>query len=82
MWIITFFGLKSAQDLENRAAHPDQELPGVPPPSGYQPVYRRPSSLRKNRERTTAIQRRVFSRFFLRKGDVCTQAIQMQTVLP
>ena len=25
------FGLKSCQDLENRAGHPHQELPGVPP---------------------------------------------------
>ena len=25
------FGLKSCQDLENRAAHPNQEFPGVPP---------------------------------------------------
>ena len=25
------FGLKSSQDLENRAAHPHQEFPGVPP---------------------------------------------------
>ena len=29
-----FFGLKSGQDLENRAAHPHQEFPGVPPPPG------------------------------------------------
>ena len=28
---MTFFGLKSSQDLENRAAHPYQEFPGVPP---------------------------------------------------
>ena len=28
MWNITFFGLKSGQDLENRAAHPHQEFPG------------------------------------------------------
>ena len=25
------FGLKQGQDLENRAAHPDQEFPGVTP---------------------------------------------------
>ena len=31
VWEITFFGLKSGQDLENRAAHPHQEIPGVPP---------------------------------------------------
>ena len=31
MWKITFFGLISGQDLKNRAAHPDQELLGVPP---------------------------------------------------
>ena len=34
VWKITFFGLKSGQDLENRAAHPHQEFPGVPPPPG------------------------------------------------
>ena len=28
---MTFFGLKYCQDLENRAARPHQELPGVPP---------------------------------------------------
>ena len=28
---ITLFGLKSGQDLENRAAHPQQESRGVPP---------------------------------------------------
>ena len=28
------FGLKWGQDLENRAAHPNQEFPGVPPPRG------------------------------------------------
>ena len=28
---MTFFGLKSGQDLENRAAHPHQEFSGVPP---------------------------------------------------
>ena len=27
----TFFGLKSGQDLENRAAHSHQEFPGFPP---------------------------------------------------
>ena len=27
-----FVGLKSGQDLKNRAAHPHQEFPGVPPP--------------------------------------------------
>ena len=27
-----FFGLKSGQDLEKRAAHPHQEFPGVSPP--------------------------------------------------
>ena len=31
---MTFFGLKSGQDLENRAAHPHQELPGVRPLRG------------------------------------------------
>ena len=29
---MTFFGLKWGQDLENRAAHPLLEFPGVPPP--------------------------------------------------
>ena len=28
---MTFFGLKQGQDLENRAARPLQEFPGVPP---------------------------------------------------
>ena len=28
---MTFFGLKYGQDLENRAAHPHQEFPGVSP---------------------------------------------------
>ena len=28
---MTFFGLKQDQDLENWAAHPHQEFPGVPP---------------------------------------------------
>ena len=28
---MTFFGLKSDQDLFNWAAHPHQEFPGVPP---------------------------------------------------
>ena len=28
---MTLFGLKSGQDLENRAAHPHQEFSGVPP---------------------------------------------------
>ena len=27
VWKITFFGLKSGQDLENQAAHPHQEFP-------------------------------------------------------
>ena len=31
VWIITFFGVKSGQDLKNRAAHPRQEFPGVAP---------------------------------------------------
>ena len=31
VWKIAFFGLKYGQDLENRAAHPHQEFPGVPP---------------------------------------------------
>ena len=32
VWKITFFGLKSGQDLKNRAAHPHVDFPGVPPP--------------------------------------------------
>ena len=37
-WVrkIAFFGLKSGQDLENRAAHPHQEFPGISPPPGIQ----------------------------------------------
>ena len=35
VWKITFFGLKSGQDLKNRAAHPHQEFLGVPPPPGH-----------------------------------------------
>ena len=31
VWKITFFGLKSGQDLKKRAAHLHQEFPGVPP---------------------------------------------------
>ena len=31
VWKMTFFGLKQGQDLENRAAHPHQEFPGVLP---------------------------------------------------
>ena len=29
---MTYFGLKSGQDLKNQAAQPHQEFPGVPPP--------------------------------------------------
>ena len=29
--LVTVFSLKYGQDLENRAAHPHQEFPGVPP---------------------------------------------------
>ena len=32
VWKMTFFGLKSGQDLKNRAAHPHQDFLGVPPP--------------------------------------------------
>jgi len=46
---MTFFGLKWGQDLENRAAHPHQEFPGVPPLPGIQGCtaceYSRRSSL-------------------------------------
>ena len=31
VWKIKFLGLKSGQDLKNRAAHPHRELTGVPP---------------------------------------------------
>ena len=31
-----FFGLKLGPDLENQAARPHQELPGVPGPSSHQ----------------------------------------------
>ena len=45
VWILearpkTFFGLEWGQDLENRAAHPHQEFPRVPPracPSSCKP---------------------------------------------
>ena len=32
LWKITFFGLKSGQDLKKRAAHPHQEFSEVSPP--------------------------------------------------
>ena len=38
---MTFFGLKLGQDLENRAAHHHQEIPGVtpsPPPAREQTI--------------------------------------------
>ena len=35
---MTFFFLKSGQDLENRAAHPFQEFPGKPPSGGQEQV--------------------------------------------
>ena len=31
VWKMTVFGLKCGQDLENRAAHPQQEFPWVSP---------------------------------------------------
>ena len=35
VWKMSPFGLKYGQDLENRAAYPHQEFPGVaPPPRG------------------------------------------------
>ena len=39
---IAFFGLKKGQDLENRAAHPHEEFPGLPPPPtpGLTMLYR------------------------------------------
>ena len=36
---ITFFVLKSGQDLKNQAAHPHQEFPVVTPGGAYSPVY-------------------------------------------
>ena len=30
---MTYFGLRWGQDLENRAARPHQEFPGIPAPS-------------------------------------------------
>ena len=48
---ITVFGLKSGQDLENRAAHPYQEFPGVPLPwkmhllALFEPFYRPKSQI-------------------------------------
>ena len=44
VWKITFFGLKSGQDLKNRAAHPHVDFPGVPPPSPPGPAVKRGSS--------------------------------------
>ena len=35
-WKMTFLGLKKGQDLENRAAHPRQELPGVSPSGSHE----------------------------------------------
>ena len=35
VWKITFFGLKSSQDLKNRVAHPHQEFLGEPPRHPY-----------------------------------------------
>ena len=32
---MTLLGLKWAQDLNNRAAHPHEEFSGVPPPPGF-----------------------------------------------
>ena len=31
VWKMTFFGLQEGQDSENRAPHPHQEFPVVPP---------------------------------------------------
>ena len=36
---ITFFGLKSGQVLENWAAHPHDEFPGVPLPRMHSQLY-------------------------------------------
>ena len=40
VWKTTFFRLKWAQGLENRAVHPHQEFLGVPPPHPPQCVIR------------------------------------------
>ena len=40
VWKITFFGLKCGQDLENQAAHPHQEFPGVLPREASVPTPR------------------------------------------
>ena len=32
VWKITLFGLKSGQDLKNRAAHPPPRIPSSTPP--------------------------------------------------
>ena len=37
-----FFDLKWSQDLENRAAHPNQEFPGVPPPESFASTVHQP----------------------------------------
>ena len=37
---MTLYGLKRGQDLENRAAQPYQEFPGVPPPPPPPPGHR------------------------------------------
>jgi len=46
---MTFFGLKRGQDLENRAAHPHQEFPRVPPRThnGLNSSFRVPGLIEK-----------------------------------
>ena len=56
VWKITFFGLKSRQDLENGATHPHQEFPEVllpPPPPGVSTFY-----LSNSTERTDATKKK------------------------
>ena len=43
MWKTTFFGLRYGQDLENRAARPHREFPGVPP--HHEPLLVKPPFL-------------------------------------
>ena len=63
VWKITFFGLQQGQDLENRAAHPHQEFPGVPP-GPFPFIHRLGSSPQQGRAR--------FSRRFFATLARCT----------
>ena len=46
LFFFSFFGQKSGQDLKNRAPHPHQEFPGVPPSPGLGRVLVCGSSIR------------------------------------